>query len=89
MRRGIISVMSNGFDGKQLRRSREGRMVAGVCAGLAAYFGIDANVVRLIFAGLTCLVGSGILLYLVAWMIIPEEGESSSIAENFINKNKS
>ncbi|HKB30784.1 MAG TPA: PspC domain-containing protein [Streptosporangiaceae bacterium] len=81
--------MSNGFSGKQLHRSREGRIVAGVCAGLADYFGVDANLVRLVFAALTFLAGMGVLLYLVAWLIIPEQGESSSIAEGFINKNKS
>jgi phage shock protein PspC (stress-responsive transcriptional regulator) len=84
--------MSNGFsgfNGKQLHRSREGRIVAGVCAGLADYFGVDANLVRLVFAALTFLAGMGVLLYLVAWLIIPEQGESSSIAEGFINKNKS
>ena len=87
--RGIITVMSNEYKGKQLRRSREDRVVAGVCAGLADYFGIDVYIVRLVFAGLAILGGTGILLYLVAWLILPEEGESASIAEGFINKNKS
>ena len=78
----------NDVTGKRLYRSREGRIVAGVCAGLADYFGIDANFVRLVFAGFTIVAGMGILLYLVAWLIVPEQGESS-IAESFINKNKS
>jgi phage shock protein C len=86
--KGIISVMNDGMHGKQLVRSREGRIVAGVCAGLAVYFGLDANIVRLIFAGLTAFAGVGVLLYVVAWLIVPEEGEPSSIAENLINKNK-
>lgn len=64
-------------------------MVAGVCTGLAGYFGIDVNIVRLVFAGLSFFAGAGILLYLVAWLIIPEEGEPGSIAENLINKKKS
>jgi phage shock protein C len=80
--------MNDGTHGKQLVRSREGRIVAGVCAGLAVYFGLDANIVRLIFAGLTVFGGVGVLLYVVAWLIVPEEGEPSSIAENLINKNK-
>ncbi len=82
--------MSNGTEGKQLYRSREGRIVAGVCAGLADYFGVDVNLVRLVFAGLTIFGGMGVLLYAVAWLIIPEQGESASIAEGFMKKkNKS
>ncbi len=74
--------------GKQLIRPRQGRMVAGVCAGLGDYFGIDANVVRLVFALLTVFGGAGALVYLVAWLVVPEEGESKSIAEGFISKNR-
>ena len=81
--------MSDEFKDKQLRRSRNDRVVAGVCAGLAEYFGIDVYIVRLVFAALAILGGTGILLYLVAWLILPETGESASIAEGFINKNKS
>ena len=81
--------MSDEFRSKQLRRSRKNRVVAGVCAGLAEYFGIDVYIVRLLFAAFACLGGVGILLYLVAWLILPEDGESASIAEGFINKNNS
>ena len=59
---------------KRLYRIRDGRVVAGVCAGLAAYFGIDPTLVRLAFALFTIFGGAGILLYLGAWIIIPEEG---------------
>jgi phage shock protein C len=79
----------NEIKDKRLYRSRENRMVAGVCAGLGDYFGIDATIVRLIFVAFTVFAGMGVLLYLVAWLIIPEQGESASIAEGFINKNKS
>jgi len=81
----------NGFNGhKQLIRPREGRLIAGVCAGNGDYFGIDANVIRIVFAALTIFsVGVGALVYLVAWAVLPEEGEKSSIAENYINKKRS
>src|SRR5215470_15245754 len=81
----------NGANGhKQLVRPREGRMIAGVCAGIGDYFGIDANVVRIIFAALTIFsVGAGALVYLIAWAVLPEEGEKSSIVENYLNKKKS
>jgi phage shock protein C len=75
-------------DGKPLVRLREGRMVAGVCAGLGIHFGLDVNLVRLVFAALSIFGGMGVLLYLIAWVVIPEEGERASIAENFITKNR-
>ena len=77
---------SNGA--KRLYRPRDGRVVAGVCAGLAAYFGIDPTLVRLAFALATVFGGIGILLYLCAWIVIPEEGEGASIAETFVNKQR-
>jgi len=88
----MITGMSehNGSGNKRLLRIRQGRLVAGVCTGLAAYFGVDVNLVRLAFGVLTVFYGLGILLYLIAWMILPEEGEESgSILESFINKRRS
>jgi phage shock protein C len=79
----------NGFDqGKRLYRLREGRMVAGVCAGLGRYFGIDATVVRLVFAVFTVFGGMGVVLYLIAWAVVPEEGEGSSVLENAVHKSR-
>ncbi len=79
----------NGSNGsKQLYRKREGRIVAGVCTGLADYLGIDATLIRLGFAVLTIFGFSGVLLYLIAWVVMPDEGEKSSIAENLVNKNR-
>ena len=64
-------------------------MVAGVCAGLGQFFGIDANIVRIVFAALTVFsAGAAALVYLIAWVVVPEEGEGGSIAENYFNKNK-
>ena len=81
----------SGFNGhKQLTRPREGRLIAGVCAGIGDYFGIDANVIRIVFAAVTIFsVGVGALVYLVAWAVLPEEGEKSSIVENYLNKKRS
>lgn len=80
----------NGANGqKQLMRPRDERMVAGVCAGIGQFFGIDANIVRIVFAVLTVFsAGAAALVYLVAWIIVPEEGETGSIAENYLNKKK-
>jgi phage shock protein PspC (stress-responsive transcriptional regulator) len=73
---------------KRLYRRRQGRIVAGVCAGLAAYLGVDANLIRLAFAVLAVFGGGGVLLYLVAWAVIPEEGEGASIVESMVNKRR-
>ena len=83
----MITGMSenNGSGGKRLLRLRNGRMAAGVCAGLAAYFGVDVNLVRLGFGVLTVFYGLGILVSLIAWAILPEEGEDNSILESFIH----
>jgi phage shock protein PspC (stress-responsive transcriptional regulator) len=75
-------------EGKRLLRVKQGRMVAGVCTGLAGYFGVDVNLVRLAFGVFTIFYGLGVLLYLVAWLILPEEGEDGSILESFIGKHR-
>jgi phage shock protein C len=86
---GMMADMNDGSGTKVLVRSLKGRMVAGVCAGVADYFGIDVTLVRLILA-VVCVftAGFGILAYLVAWAVIPEEGEKASIVENLINKSQ-
>ena len=60
---------------KKLYRSRENRMIAGVCGGLGDYFEIDPTLVRLALVFFSLWWGGGILLYLLAWFIIPEEPE--------------
>jgi phage shock protein PspC (stress-responsive transcriptional regulator) len=80
---------NNGSGTKRLVRIRQGRMVAGVCTGLGRYFGVDVNLVRLAFGVLTIFYGLGILLYLLAWVILPDEDEDGSILESLINKRRS
>jgi phage shock protein PspC (stress-responsive transcriptional regulator) len=80
---------NNGSGTKRLVRIRQGRLVAGVCTGLGRYFGVDANLVRLAFGVLTVFYGLGILGYLIAWVILPEEDEDGSILESIINKRRS
>jgi phage shock protein PspC (stress-responsive transcriptional regulator) len=84
-----MSENNGSSGGKRLLRIRQGRIVAGVCAGLGAYFGVDVNLVRLAFGVLTVFYGLGILLYLIAWLILPEEGEDGSIVESFVSKRSS
>ena len=55
----------------QLRRSGTAKMAGGVCGGLAEYSGIDALLWRVAFVALTVLGGSGILIYLLLWVLMP------------------
>lgn len=64
---------------KELKRSRTNRMVAGVCGGIGEYLDIDPNVIRLIWVVVTVLTGGvGILAYLLAWLIMPEDASPAT-----------
>lgn len=56
-----------------LVRPKEGRVIAGVCAGVADRFGWDRSLVRLLFVLSFLLPGPQILIYLVLWILMPEE----------------
>lgn len=58
---------------KKLYRSRTDRVLGGVCAGVGKYFDIDPVIIRLIWAASVLAAGTGFFLYIVAWIIIPEE----------------
>ena len=61
---------------KNLYRSREERMLAGVCGGLGNYFAVDPTLVRVLFVLFGLVVGGGILAYLILWILIPLEPEA-------------
>ncbi len=64
---------------KRLYRSKNDRMLGGVCAGLGEHLDIDPTVIRLVWAVITVIsVGTGALVYILAWILIPEEDTSSS-----------
>ena len=65
-----------------LLRSQSDRMIGGVCGGLGRYFGIESVLVRIVFVVLAVAGGSGVLVYLLAWLLIPEErpGDPASSA---------
>ena len=56
-----------------IRRDPERRLIAGVCAGIARYFGIDPLFVRIGFVAAAAAGGFGVLMYALAWVLIPEE----------------
>ncbi|MQA97452.1 MAG: PspC domain-containing protein [Streptosporangiales bacterium] len=69
---------------RKLRRTRDGRIIAGVASGIGAYVRLDANIIRLVLAVATFFGGAGVFIYVAGWLLIPEEGENRSILENFI-----
>lgn len=58
---------------KKLYRSRVNRKLAGVCGGIAEYFNVDPTIIRLVFVILAICAGCGLLAYLLAWIIVPEQ----------------
>ena len=58
---------------KRFFRSRTDRKIAGVCGGIAEYFNIDSTIVRLVFAVSIIVFGSGIGIYLITWILTPEQ----------------
>jgi phage shock protein PspC (stress-responsive transcriptional regulator) len=61
---------------KRLYRSKNERLLGGVCGGIGQYYDTDPNLIRILWVVLTLLsVGIGLIAYLVAWIIIPEEPE--------------
>jgi phage shock protein PspC (stress-responsive transcriptional regulator) len=69
---------------ERLHRRRHGRMVAGVAAGMADFFGIDPTLVRIGFVVLAVMGGLAIPLYVAGWLLIPEEGAELSVAEDLL-----
>src|SRR3954447_18788745 len=67
---------------RKLRRSRDDKMIAGVAGGIGEYFGIDPVLVRLGFVGLALLGGAGLVLYPVAWALVPDaDGSARGLRE--------
>ena len=60
---------------KKLYKSKKNRVIGGVCAGIGEYSDVDPSIIRLIFVAATIftLFWSGILLYLIAWAVLPEK----------------
>jgi phage shock protein PspC (stress-responsive transcriptional regulator) len=73
---------------KRLERTKSPRIIAGVCGGLGRYFGLSPAVFRLGLIVLTLLGGAGILVYLAAVLVIPEEGADQSFAERVLSERR-
>ena len=58
---------------KKLYRSKKNKVIAGVCGGIGEYFNIDPVIIRLLWTLFIFVGGSGIIAYIIAWIIIPQE----------------
>ena len=68
---------------KRLYRSRNNKIIGGVCGGVGEYFNIDPVLIRLIWGILSFIGGAGLLGYIIAWIIIPERiGDFSSAMDS-------
>jgi phage shock protein C len=70
---GVGGIMS-----KRLYRSRRDRKIAGVCGGLAEYFNVDPTLIRILWAVLVLSAGTGILAYILFWLIVPVAPEGNA-----------
>ena len=58
---------------RKLYRSKKNRVIAGVCGGIGEYFNVDPTLIRVVWVLFALAFGSGILVYIIAWIIIPEK----------------
>jgi phage shock protein PspC (stress-responsive transcriptional regulator) len=78
------TTMTGQTAARQLRRSADDKMLAGVAGGIARYLDADVTLVRLVIAALALLNGVGLALYIAAWLLIPLDGEDQSLAAAWI-----
>ncbi|HEY5023753.1 MAG TPA: PspC domain-containing protein [Acidimicrobiales bacterium] len=71
---------------RALRRSPRNRILGGVAAGLAEYLDIDVVIVRIAFVALAVLGGSGLLLYVAGWLLIPGEDSGRAVVQDFMER---
>jgi phage shock protein PspC (stress-responsive transcriptional regulator) len=74
------------FAGRRLVRRQEGKVLAGVCTGLADYFNVDVTLVRLVTVVIGVATGIALPAYLLAWLVVPESGAAQSELERLIDR---
>jgi phage shock protein PspC (stress-responsive transcriptional regulator) len=72
---------------KKLYRSETDKIVGGVCGGLAEYFGIDSAIVRLVFVLILVYGGSGLLVYIILWIVLPTQSTTYTSSDDVISEN--
>src|SRR5215470_10502794 len=73
---------------RRLVRPHDRRWLGGVASGLGAYFDLSPTIYRIAFVVLALAGGTGVLLYVVAWLVIPEDGSADSIAAEELRKHR-
>lgn len=73
---------------KKLYRAEDDRKIAGVCGGIAQYFDIDSTIIRLAFLFMVLAWGTGVLAYLVAALVIPNESQVEMVIKKDSKKKK-
>jgi len=73
---------------RRLTRPHDGRWAGGVAAGLGEYFDLNPAIYRIAFVALALAGGTGILLYIAAWLVMPDQGQDESIAAAALKQNR-
>lgn len=79
--------MASKSNTNKLYRSTSNKVIAGICGGLGDYFNIDPAILRVVFVLITIFGGGGILIYLVLWVVMPQEGKTMKAGEDYIKDN--
>ncbi|HVM20685.1 MAG TPA: PspC domain-containing protein [Egibacteraceae bacterium] len=72
---------------RKLTRSEDERLIAGVCGGLAQYFGVDATLMRVLFVVAAVFGGAGLWAYLAIWLIVPRTSKVGASARDVVKDN--
>jgi len=72
---------------RKLYRNRDDRVIAGVCGGLGAYFGVDPTIIRVVAVASIFVGGAGIVAYLILAIIVPLEGTTAAEPKDTIKEN--
>lgn len=75
------------MDTKKLYRAEDNQVLAGVAGGLGKYFEVDPVLIRLLFVLLTVFGGSGVLIYVVLWLVIPQKSQLADNTETVMRQN--
>jgi phage shock protein C len=85
----LMTVITSKLEGKKLRklyRSRENKILAGVCGGLGEYFQIDPVIIRLLWIVLSLVWGFGVILYIIAIFIIPPQPQGNRYSDEHLEE---
>jgi phage shock protein PspC (stress-responsive transcriptional regulator) len=72
--------------GRLLRRRTSDRVIGGVAGGMGDYFNVDPLLIRIGFVGLMLFGGAGVVLYLIAWLFVPAEGQDASFVDGLLHR---